>query len=253
MTKERKAQIARENGAKSKGPITEEGKAKSSQNARKEPTREEMLAKFFPPHSAILCHEEKEQYAALVDELIAIYRPCNQIALAIVRDIAGARWQIDRLQRCLTMQWNNALIDAGNIPSTLTPELRQFQAEVRASSDMLSKNGPLSAFNREIDRLQTSIARLERRLKFVHTNFPNAAPTVEKQTDTPTENTELSTAEAKNNANNEPIYITENIPSVIAAYKAEYPNREIIILPPDNVAKGIDEDDDMPVALRRAA
>ena len=84
MSKDEKARIARENGAKSKGPKTEEGKAKSSQNARKpDIDREEKLARFFPPHSAILCHEEKSEYADLVDELIAIYRPCNQVALAI--------------------------------------------------------------------------------------------------------------------------------------------------------------------------
>ncbi len=33
MTKEERAEISRKNGAKSKGPISEKGKAKSSRNA----------------------------------------------------------------------------------------------------------------------------------------------------------------------------------------------------------------------------
>ena len=48
-----------------------------------------------------------------------------------------------------------------------------------------------------------------------------------------------------------PIYITENSPEVIKAYKLQYPNREIIVLPPDDVAKGFNLEDDMPLAPRR--
>ena len=48
-----------------------------------------------------------------------------------------------------------------------------------------------------------------------------------------------------------PIYITENSPEVIKAYKQQFPNREIIVLPPDDVAKGINLEDDMPLAPRR--
>ena len=51
---------------------------------------------------------------------------------------------------------------------------------------------------------------------------------------------------------NEPIiYITENTPRVIEAYRAQYPNHKIVVLPPDNVAKGIEEPDDMPPAPRK--
>ena len=36
-----------------------------------------------------------------------------------------------------------------------------------------------------------------------------------------------------------------------AAARAAYPGRKIVVLPPDNVAKGIEEPDDMPVAPRK--
>ena len=50
-----------------------------------------------------------------------------------------------------------------------------------------------------------------------------------------------------------PIFITENSAEVIAYYKKLYPNREIIVMPPDDVANGIDVEDDMPDIPRAKA
>ena len=49
------------------------------------------------------------------------------------------------------------------------------------------------------------------------------------------------------------MYITENSPAVIAAYKKLFPNSEIIVHPADDVAKGINLEDDMPLAPRKAS
>ena len=56
-----RAKIARENGAKSQGPITEEGKAASSQNANKS----EEYAQILSPHHAVLCNEDRAAYNGL--------------------------------------------------------------------------------------------------------------------------------------------------------------------------------------------
>jgi hypothetical protein len=54
--------------------------------------------------------------------------------------------------------------------------------------------------------------------------------------------------------NSEPIvYVTEPTPEVLAAYRREFPNHRIVVLPPDDVANGIDYEDDLPPAPRRAA
>ena len=37
--------------------------------------------------------------------------------------------------------------------------------------------------NREIDRLQQTLARAERRIKFIHANFPDFAPARHKRTE----------------------------------------------------------------------
>ncbi|MBI2685420.1 MAG: hypothetical protein HYX27_03815, partial [Acidobacteria bacterium] len=168
-------------------------------------------------------------------------QPANQLALSIVESIAIARWQIDRLNACITMHWNHALVDAANLPSSLAPDLIEIHSMVHSSRHIAAL---LHNLNRQIDQLELRITRLERRLTFVHTHFPTVA---EEQTHQPVENTE-------NGAGKEPpLYITENTPAVLAAYKRAFPGRQIVVLPPDNVAKGIDVEDDMPIAPRKVA
>ena len=56
MTKEERARIARENGAKSKGPVSDAGKAKSARNALKDGARANKFAHFVPPHEVVVCN-----------------------------------------------------------------------------------------------------------------------------------------------------------------------------------------------------
>jgi hypothetical protein len=95
MTKEERAKIARENGSRSQGPTSDEGKAKSSRNGIKTGEFAEKLAAFVPPDSAVLCNEQRQAYFNLVDQLTQIYAPINQESMSLVRQIAIARWQIE--------------------------------------------------------------------------------------------------------------------------------------------------------------
>lgn len=255
MSSEDRARIARENGARSKGPVTPEGKARSSQNARKDPDplRDAKLACLTPAHPAALCHEDRALFDHLTAVLVGVYQPRHHVALSIVHAIAAAQWQIERLQRCLTMHWNLALLDASRTPPTLAPELHSLQFDVRASAAMLLGDRLVSRCNTEIARLHQSIARLERRLRFVHANFPATPPADENRTQPPTENTELTPAAPPISAENEPVFVTEDIPAVLQAYRHEFPHRPIVVLQPDNVAKGIPEPDHLPLAPRKAS
>ena len=245
MSQKDRARISRENGAKSKGPKTEAGKAKTAANAVKTGEHVEKLTQFLPPHQAVLCNEDRPQYYRMLKQFIEIYHPANQIALAAVRDIAIAQWQIERLHACVTVQWNLALIDNTARPSTLAPELAEIQAMGRATEELIGGKGIVHKLNREIAQLQMSIARLERRLKFIHATFPNTA-----QEQTQPQNPQPAETETLPGS---PIYITENSPEVVQAYKLQFPNRKIIVLPPDDVAKGINLEDDMPIAPRKAS
>jgi hypothetical protein len=254
MTKEDRARIARQNGAKSKGPRTDAGKSKSARNAIKDGTRAQKYAHFVPPHEAVLCIEDKKEYERVVEELMAVYKPQNQSAFAIIADMAAARWQIYRLNLCITMHWNLALLKAGRKPSDPGDELHQIKIMVDASTELLSGNGVLSKLNREIARLQQTLSRSERRIKFIHANFPDFAPGPNKRTEPEDEenitNEALTPTEPENNGNSEPpVFTTENVPEVIAAYKREFPGRRIVIVPSDNP----EFDEKMPPAPRKVA
>ena len=241
MSRKDRAKIARENGAKSQGPITEEGKATSSQNANKAEDHAQKIALFLPPHHAVLCNEDRDAYNRLLKELIEIYQPLNQLAVGIVREIATARWQVERLNYCLTSQWNLAVVDSANTPSTVAPELTEIETMARSVHALYTSGAVAHRINRQIDQLELRIARFERRLKFVHANFPTVA------------NQTPAGAAEKTQINEPTVYITENDPGVIKAYKRQFPHSKIVVMPADDVANGIETEDDMPVAPRKAA
>ena len=242
MTKEERAQIAKTNGAKSRGPISEDGKAKSARNALKSGDYAQQLDLFIPPHSAVTCNEDRQAYFALVDQLLEIYNPVNQLTANVVKQIARARWQIERLHNCLTAQWNAAIIASAKLPAKLVPELATIEVMADTATALYSNPATTQRLNREIDQLERRITHLERRLKFDHANFPTVAD----------QNTQSVENTTNPQGNEPPVFTTENNPEVIAAYKTLFPNRKIVILPPDNVAKGIDLADDMPPAPRKA-
>ena len=265
-TKKSKADIARENGAKSRGPVTEQGKARSSRNALKTGEYASTLAHFAHPQAAVLINEDRKAFSDLVDQLIAWYAPGNNpIALSIVRDIAIARWEFIRIRTSLCANWKFGILDHAAQPHPYEPELTEYHA-MRVIAQTLYNNGPSAGLARQLSRLQTDIARLERRLVFVrkHFNTPQVPLVIEPREQT-NEAVEASvankplTGEAADKNTTErtnehpPIFINENTPSVIRAYQARFPGRKIVVLPPDDVANGLDIDDDMPIAPRRAA
>ena len=259
VTPEERAKIARENGAKSKGPKTEEGKEKSARNGIKTGDFAKDLSHFVPPDSAILCNEDRQAFYQLMDELLESYQPVNPEAIQLVRQMAITRWQIERLNSCITMHWNLAMLDAGLRPLTVVPELGDLQTMARASEVVNAGTAISERINRQIDRLEIRITRLRRAIRDVNANAPSVPQELPPQNRTQPvaepsiENKDVTGQTAPENHDPEPpIYITERNPLVIAAYRREFPNRKIILLPADDVAKGIDIDDDMPDAPRRA-
>ena len=246
MTKEERARIARENGAKSKGPKTEAGKAQSRLNSIKTGEHATTLAPFVPPSSGILCHEDRLKFFALINQLTQIFQPVNQEAAEMVRQIAIARWQINRLQTTLNSIWNFALLETAAQPAAVTEEHEDDFFAARTAEKLFAPKSPIDRIERHIDRLEIRIARLRRGIKDIHANFPNTANPIETQEQPPTDTPKTE--------KDEPIvYVTENTPDVLAAYRREFPNHKIVILPPDDVAKGIQIEDDLPPAPRKAA
>jgi len=77
MNKEVKAQIARENWSKSKGPTTGSGKDRARANALKHGRRTTILAHFAQPHSAVFCNEDPQAFFRLFADLFAACQPAG--------------------------------------------------------------------------------------------------------------------------------------------------------------------------------
>jgi len=83
-----RSEAARINGAKSKGPITPEGRARSSQNS----LRHGLLAE-----QVLLPHEDKAHYNQARDSYVQSFQPADQPQLDLVETMAAARWRLNRL------------------------------------------------------------------------------------------------------------------------------------------------------------
>ena len=250
ISKEEKARIARENGAKSRGPVTPAGKRKVSRNALKHGERAETLADYLPPHYATIANEDRQDYFNLLDELTAVFQPKNKFAEHLVRDIAVARWQILRLEICITNHWNFSLIEQSHQPITVTEELAELQIIYQAAA---ANQAIIARYNRDIDKLHLRIARLERTLRTAHQHYPEARNVPDQTNPVPPPHAPQPVENTQPDENAPPIFVTENKPGVIAFYKQMFPNHRIVILPKDDVAKGIEIDDYMPDLPRKVA
>ena len=84
------SETARENGSKSKGPITLEGKAKSSQNAMKH---------GLAGGPIVLPHESQPEFDELHADFIRHFRPANSVERDLVYEIVCSRWRLRRIER----------------------------------------------------------------------------------------------------------------------------------------------------------
>jgi hypothetical protein len=88
-----KSESARINGAKSRGPITPAGRAKSSRNS----LRHGLSAK-----SVVLPYEDAEQFEQLLEAYVDQFDPRTAVEMELVEAIAVARWRLRRTREVET-------------------------------------------------------------------------------------------------------------------------------------------------------
>jgi hypothetical protein len=86
-----RAEASRRNGAKSRGPKTPEGKARSAQNALKHGMGAEK--------HMVLPQEDGAEFEALAAALIEELEPAGALQVALARRVAVAAWRLDRADR----------------------------------------------------------------------------------------------------------------------------------------------------------
>ena len=87
--KHNRGEQARINGAKSKGPVTPEGKAASSQNAMKHGLTGGL--------NIVLMNERNDEYQALRGRWIDQLQPETDAEVSVVDRIAAAEWRLERI------------------------------------------------------------------------------------------------------------------------------------------------------------
>src|SRR4051794_2090080 len=91
MVSEKKLEANRRNAQKSTGPKTDEGKAKTSQNA--------LTHGIFAIQFHILPGENEAEYAAFHGDVLRDLAPCGIIQREMVDDIVQTRWRLRRLSK----------------------------------------------------------------------------------------------------------------------------------------------------------
>ena len=85
-------QAARQNGAKSQGPITDPGKARSAQNR---------LSHGITAGTILLSNENQERFDAIYHSIYDRFHPQDEAERLCVEDMTWAKW---RLRRALTYE-----------------------------------------------------------------------------------------------------------------------------------------------------
>jgi hypothetical protein len=91
---EKRLAANRANGALSRGPITPEGKARSSQNAIKHGLQSNIV---------VLRNENKEAYQSVLQSYYDRFKPVDQVECGLIEEMVAAYW---RTRRALAIEMN---------------------------------------------------------------------------------------------------------------------------------------------------
>jgi len=97
MRTEAQIEASRANGRRSQGPVTPEGKTRSSQNAY----RHGLLTATI-----VLKTEEKEAFGQYLDQHIQHFQPADDVELNLVEEMVGAAWRGRRAAGMQTMVYD---------------------------------------------------------------------------------------------------------------------------------------------------
>lgn len=86
---QKQREAARRNEAKSRGPVTAEGKTRAGANA---------ISHGLHSRVIVLANERQDQFDRLLDSYTAHWKPASQPELDLVHDIVAARWRPARIQ-----------------------------------------------------------------------------------------------------------------------------------------------------------
>ncbi len=139
-----KADTSRANGARSNGPATEEGKAKSSLNAIKHGLTSNKVV--------VLQNENPEDYARLAADFADTFQPANLAEGSLVQEMVNSQWKRLRAEAIETGLMDLALC-------AIEPELgKTFDGEVDESIKIAL------AYRKNFENNARALANIERQI-----------------------------------------------------------------------------------------
>ena len=149
-----KAQAARSNGAKSQGPITEAGKAKSSQNS---------LKHGLSGSRVVLEHESQSDYDDLERSLINRFKPADTIERDLVQERAANRWRLRRIEEMESAVLTKAIHQQ---MEALGPDADRRQAQALAYAEV-AESKSLRTLSRYSGQLRRAYEKAWKELEII--------------------------------------------------------------------------------------
>lgn len=140
--KRSKSDQARINGAKSKGPKTEEG--------RRRVRTANLRHGLYAANATVLDIESKDAFKLLRDAAFAQWRPRNTFEAQYVEEIADVSWRIARLRLCATHESN---VSIARLRQAAEHPVAYMDAVTKAELDGSTSHGSQSMLQRRISAL----------------------------------------------------------------------------------------------------
>lgn len=141
-------QAARENGAKSHGPVTPQGKAASSRNGIKHG----LLSR-----DVVLPNEDPELWEALRQSFHDHWKPANPVEALLVDDLAATQWKLIRAESIET--------------TTLGLEMILLEPEIEKSFNKIDETSRQALAFKSLADLSKALAALERHQTRLHRQY----------------------------------------------------------------------------------
>ena len=175
MSSQRRIDASRANGAKSRGPVTPEGRARSDMAA---------VTHGLTSRRVLLKNESEDEFVALRDVLVAHFQPSDPYEADLVEQLVAARWRLDRVSSLetalLEVEISRREPEIEKEFQSCSPDIRNalaFRALFDESRVLAGLSRYESRFRRACDKLTKKLDSL-RAIKKLHEepNSPPAAP-----------------------------------------------------------------------------
>jgi hypothetical protein len=168
MRTDKQNQASRNNGAKSKGPVTPEGKAASSQNAGRH--------NLCTGPLVILTNEDPREFHRLMDDYMVRFQPIDGVELDLVHKIIAATWREKRVTAMETSLFELEMVrqqpDVDDEYESITAAARQTLA-LFGTDDTKTAAALLFRYGSTARRAFVSAFRLLRELQGDRFNRPS--------------------------------------------------------------------------------